>query len=175
MEESKALFKTIITYPWFLNSSVILFLNKKYLLEEKIMYSHLISYFPEYTGKCSSWGWCFYVILSASQSSILNSQHSLQGLPWSAPKSLSGLLTFERRLSLHLCVFPLAPPHWPLPVPEYTWQLLLLVPLGSPGPSSSFSTGKPFWPFLAQARACISVPPPWCCTGSCSFGCHLAV
>ncbi|XP_009283538.2 PREDICTED: guanine nucleotide-binding protein subunit alpha-14 [Aptenodytes forsteri] len=48
--ESKALFKTIITYPWFLNSSVILFLNKKDLLEEKIMYSHLISYFPEYTG-----------------------------------------------------------------------------------------------------------------------------
>ncbi|XP_075267006.1 guanine nucleotide-binding protein subunit alpha-14 isoform X2 [Opisthocomus hoazin] len=50
MEESKALFKTIITYPWFLNSSVILFLNKKDLLEEKIMYSHLISYFPEYRG-----------------------------------------------------------------------------------------------------------------------------
>ncbi|XP_066113143.1 guanine nucleotide-binding protein subunit alpha-14 [Saccopteryx bilineata] len=50
MEESRALFKTIITYPWFLNSSVILFLNKKDLLEEKIMYSHLISYFPEYTG-----------------------------------------------------------------------------------------------------------------------------
>ncbi|KAK2119674.1 hypothetical protein P7K49_001060 [Saguinus oedipus] len=50
MEESKALFKTIITYPWFLNSSVILFLNKKDLLEEKIMYSHLISYFPEYKG-----------------------------------------------------------------------------------------------------------------------------
>ena len=54
MEESKALFKTIITYPWFLNSSVILFLNKKDLLEEKIMYSHLISYFPEYTGECPS-------------------------------------------------------------------------------------------------------------------------
>uniref|UniRef100_A0A663MYC8 G protein subunit alpha 14 n=1 Tax=Athene cunicularia TaxID=194338 RepID=A0A663MYC8_ATHCN len=39
MEDSKTLFKTIITYPWFLNSSVILFLNKKDLLEEKIMYS----------------------------------------------------------------------------------------------------------------------------------------
>ncbi|KAM9509918.1 guanine nucleotide-binding protein subunit alpha-14-like [Guaruba guarouba] len=51
MEESKALFKTIIISPWFLNTSVILFLNKKDLLEEKIMYSHLISYFPEYTGK----------------------------------------------------------------------------------------------------------------------------
>lgn len=51
MEESKALFKTIITYPWFQHSSVILFLNKKDLLEEKIMYSHLVDYFPEYDGK----------------------------------------------------------------------------------------------------------------------------
>ncbi|KAG1678550.1 Guanine nucleotide-binding protein G(q) subunit alpha [Nymphon striatum] len=50
MEESKALFKTIITYPWFQNSSVILFLNKKDLLEEKIMHSHLVDYFPEYEG-----------------------------------------------------------------------------------------------------------------------------
>ncbi|NWS50690.1 GNA14 protein, partial [Probosciger aterrimus] len=49
-EVSKALFKTIIISPWFLNTLVILFLNKKDLLEEKIMYSHLISYFPEYTG-----------------------------------------------------------------------------------------------------------------------------
>ena len=52
MEESKALFKTIITYPWFQHSSVILFLNKKDLLEEKIMYSHLVDYFPEYDGEC---------------------------------------------------------------------------------------------------------------------------
>lgn len=54
MEESKALFKTIITYPWFQHSSVILFLNKKDLLEEKIMYSHLVDYFPEYDGTSSS-------------------------------------------------------------------------------------------------------------------------
>ena len=52
MEESKALFKTIITYPWFQHSSVILFLNKKDLLEDKIMYSHLQDYFPEYDGEC---------------------------------------------------------------------------------------------------------------------------
>ena len=54
MEESKALFKTIITYPWFQHSSVILFLNKKDLLEEKIMYSHLVDYFPEYDGESDS-------------------------------------------------------------------------------------------------------------------------
>jgi len=50
MEESKALFRTILTYPWFQHSAVILFLNKKDLLEEKIMYSHLVDYFPEYDG-----------------------------------------------------------------------------------------------------------------------------
>ncbi|KAI1707078.1 g-protein alpha subunit domain-containing protein [Ditylenchus destructor] len=50
MEESKALFRTIVTYPWFQQSSVILFLNKKDLLKEKIAYSHLADYFPEYDG-----------------------------------------------------------------------------------------------------------------------------
>jgi len=62
MEESKALFRTIITYPWFQNSSVILFLNKKDLLEEKISYSHLVDYFPEFDGmtldrtcRCYNW------------------------------------------------------------------------------------------------------------------------
>ncbi|XP_002121062.2 guanine nucleotide-binding protein G(q) subunit alpha isoform X1 [Ciona intestinalis] len=50
MEESKALFRTIITYPWFDGSSVILFLNKKDLLEEKIAYSDLADYFPQFDG-----------------------------------------------------------------------------------------------------------------------------
>ncbi|XP_066499551.1 guanine nucleotide-binding protein subunit alpha-14 isoform X2 [Hoplias malabaricus] len=50
MDESKALFKTIITYPWFQQSSVILFLNKTDILKEKITYSHLADYFPEFTG-----------------------------------------------------------------------------------------------------------------------------
>lgn len=50
MMESQALFRTIITYPWFANSSIILFLNKKDLLEEKIMGSHLVDYFPAFQG-----------------------------------------------------------------------------------------------------------------------------
>lgn len=50
MEESMALFQTILTYEWFEKSSVILFLNKIDLLEEKIMSSHLVDYFPEYDG-----------------------------------------------------------------------------------------------------------------------------
>jgi hypothetical protein len=66
MEESKALFRTIITYPWFTNSSVILFLNKKDLLEEKIMHSHLVDYFPEFDGlfkfqsDCFEFQWIFF-------------------------------------------------------------------------------------------------------------------
>lgn len=54
MEESLALFETISRYPWFRTASVILFLNKKDLLEEKVMRSHLSDYFPEYTGKIAT-------------------------------------------------------------------------------------------------------------------------
>ncbi|XP_036669800.2 G protein alpha q subunit [Drosophila suzukii] len=50
MEESIALFRTIITFPWFQNTSVILFLNKMDLFELKIMTTHLVDYFPEYDG-----------------------------------------------------------------------------------------------------------------------------
>ncbi|KAK2724737.1 guanine nucleotide-binding protein G(q) subunit alpha-like [Artemia franciscana] len=50
MKESLALFKTIINYPWFKNSSFILFLNKTDLLQEKIKLSDFINYFPEYNG-----------------------------------------------------------------------------------------------------------------------------
>ncbi|KAG5834826.1 hypothetical protein ANANG_G00265710 [Anguilla anguilla] len=50
MQESKALFRTILTSSWFQESSVILFLNKTDLLAEKIAYSHLADYFPDYTG-----------------------------------------------------------------------------------------------------------------------------
>ncbi|KAM9841171.1 guanine nucleotide-binding protein subunit alpha-14-like [Aulostomus maculatus] len=50
LEESLALFKTILSYSWFQESSTILFLNKTDLLEEKIAKSHLANYFPAYTG-----------------------------------------------------------------------------------------------------------------------------
>lgn len=48
-----ALFQTIINYEWFEKSSIILFLNKIDILQEKIMHSHLVDYFPEYDGKRS--------------------------------------------------------------------------------------------------------------------------
>ncbi|KAL3313970.1 hypothetical protein Ciccas_007418 [Cichlidogyrus casuarinus] len=50
LEESTLLFRTIVAYPWFATASVILFLNKKDILQEKIKYSHLADYFPLYTG-----------------------------------------------------------------------------------------------------------------------------
>eukprot|EP00731_Ephydatia_muelleri_P017785 Em0010g883a len=51
MEESLALFKTTTGLQWFANSSLILFLNKKDLFEEKINTSSPLSdYFPDYKG-----------------------------------------------------------------------------------------------------------------------------
>ncbi|KAM8744220.1 guanine nucleotide-binding protein subunit alpha-14-like [Acanthopagrus schlegelii] len=55
LSESLALFKTILSYAWFQESSIILFLNKTDLLEEKIAQSHLATYFPSYNGpKCNA-------------------------------------------------------------------------------------------------------------------------
>lgn len=50
LEESMTLFQVTIMSQWFQRSSVILFLNKKDLLEEKIMYSDLAVNFPDYDG-----------------------------------------------------------------------------------------------------------------------------
>jgi GTPase SAR1 family protein len=55
MDVSIALFNVIRNNPWFQNSSMMLFLNKKDLLEDKITTSHLEDYFPQYTGpKCDA-------------------------------------------------------------------------------------------------------------------------
>ncbi|XP_060936342.1 guanine nucleotide-binding protein subunit alpha-14-like [Limanda limanda] len=51
LRESLALFKTILSYHWFQESSTILFLNKTDLLQEKISQSHLATYFPAYNGR----------------------------------------------------------------------------------------------------------------------------
>lgn len=50
LKESLALFKTIITLKWFERSAVVIFLNKKDLLEEKISISDLCDYFPLFKG-----------------------------------------------------------------------------------------------------------------------------
>ncbi|KAJ7992993.1 hypothetical protein DPEC_G00267830 [Dallia pectoralis] len=51
MDESLALFYTTIHSPWFLNTSIILFLNKTDILADKIQTSDLNKYFPGFTGK----------------------------------------------------------------------------------------------------------------------------
>lgn len=51
MIESMKLFDSICNSKWFVDTSIILFLNKKDLFEEKITRSPLIICFPEYTGK----------------------------------------------------------------------------------------------------------------------------
>jgi guanine nucleotide-binding protein G(o) subunit alpha len=53
MHESLMLFDSICNNKFFIDTSIILFLNKKDLFEEKIKKSPLSICFPEYTGKTS--------------------------------------------------------------------------------------------------------------------------
>ncbi|CAC5408090.1 G protein alpha q subunit,Guanine nucleotide-binding protein subunit alpha-11,Guanine nucleotide-binding protein G(q) subunit alpha [Mytilus coruscus] len=48
MDLAKTLFKTYINNQWFRNCGIMLLLNKKDVLEEKILVSHLVDYFPEF-------------------------------------------------------------------------------------------------------------------------------
>ncbi|XP_040846443.1 guanine nucleotide-binding protein subunit alpha-15 isoform X2 [Ochotona curzoniae] len=50
MKESLALFGTILELPWFQSTSIILFLNKTDMLQDKIATSHLATYFPSFRG-----------------------------------------------------------------------------------------------------------------------------
>ncbi len=51
LHESLKLFDSICNNKWFTDTSIILFLNKKDIFEEKIKKSPLSICFPEYTGK----------------------------------------------------------------------------------------------------------------------------
>lgn len=55
MIESMKLFDSICNSKWFVETSIILFLNKKDLFEEKIKRSPLTICFPEYTGKSNTY------------------------------------------------------------------------------------------------------------------------
>ena len=50
LQESLSLFETIITYPWFVKSSIIVIFNETDLFQEKIMTSDIVKYFPAYSG-----------------------------------------------------------------------------------------------------------------------------
>ena len=51
MKESLDLFATILAYPWFKKKSIILFLNKTDLFDQKIQFSNIGDYFEDYTGE----------------------------------------------------------------------------------------------------------------------------
>ena len=53
MMESMKLFDCICNNKWFVDTSIILFLNKKDLFEDKIHHSPLTICFPEYSGETS--------------------------------------------------------------------------------------------------------------------------
>ena len=55
MHESLHLFNSICNHKFFAATSIILFLNKKDLFEEKIKKVHLSICFPDYDGE--PWGW----------------------------------------------------------------------------------------------------------------------
>lgn len=51
MHESLHLFNSICNHKYFATTSIVLFLNKKDLFQEKVAKVHLSICFPEYTGK----------------------------------------------------------------------------------------------------------------------------
>lgn len=48
------LFDTICNSPWFIHTSMILFLNKIDIFREKILVSSVSEWFPDYKGKISA-------------------------------------------------------------------------------------------------------------------------
>lgn len=51
MVESLMVFDLICNSPWFINTSIVLFLNKIDVFKEKIKRSPISKYFPDYAGK----------------------------------------------------------------------------------------------------------------------------
>lgn len=50
MDESLVLFDSVVNSRWFMRTGIVLFLNKYDLLREKVRYSDIADYYPEYTG-----------------------------------------------------------------------------------------------------------------------------
>ena len=78
MQESLKLFDSICNNKWFGDTSIILFLNKKDLFEEKILRSPLTICFPEYTGNFSRS--CLFTIFSKVHNQV--GQYSAAEIQW---------------------------------------------------------------------------------------------
>jgi guanine nucleotide-binding protein subunit alpha len=50
MYEAFMLFESICNSKWFINTSIILFLNKNDLFKKKLLKSNVKDYFPDYRG-----------------------------------------------------------------------------------------------------------------------------
>lgn len=61
MHESLHLFNSICNHRFFALTSIVLFLNKKDLFEEKIKKVHLSICFPDYDGKIACFGFQLYL------------------------------------------------------------------------------------------------------------------
>lgn len=98
------LFDSICNNKWFTDTSIILFLNKKDLFEEKIKKSPLTICYPEYTGRLGSLGSGIICVTGPGMSeSVLHNPESVTNF---SPSS-----------------FPLPPgqPLWPV-----TWLVVFL-------------------------------------------------
>lgn len=75
MRESLALLETIINYPWFIESSTILFFNKIDLFDDKIKTSDIAKYFPSFQGAASTPPTTYFILLSQCCISLLSLSH----------------------------------------------------------------------------------------------------
>ena len=91
MHESLKLFDSICNNKWFTDTSIILFLNKKDLFEEKIKKSPLTICFPEYSGECTFTLFSIYEFLIClfSRSSRLSRSFCLHSSPIRSQKQVS--------------------------------------------------------------------------------------
>jgi guanine nucleotide-binding protein G(i) subunit alpha len=62
MQEALTLFDSICNSRWFVKTSIILFLNKIDLFQEKLQYSPLKDYFPDFTGGANYDAACDYLL-----------------------------------------------------------------------------------------------------------------
>lgn len=62
MQEALTLFDSICNSRWFTRTAIILFLNKIDLFKQKLPYSPMINYFPDYTGGSDYNAACDYIV-----------------------------------------------------------------------------------------------------------------
>jgi len=119
MQESLKLFDSICNNKWFTDTSIILFLNKKDLFEEKIRKSPLTICFPEYAGKLRQ-NTRFYLHLFCS--SVTNECH---GCLLQVRRSTARRLHIYRRSSKQRTSRPRrrSTATWPVPPTRTTFNL----------------------------------------------------